>query len=186
LKRDIAAIRSQIEKKEAQRRAEETVAAREALEHLHKHEVGAVWKPAGEAFSAILNYWNKYAEVAEKADALAVANGLDGRILAVEPAPRDFRSFLVLLLDGCVDERNLYRLESEEFQTGELGIFGARNADGSDAGYAEYRSVPRTEVRERRTKLDRDDVLISVLPDRRGEVRQLTLRSGVETIQVRD
>jgi hypothetical protein len=76
---------------------------------------------AGELFGELAATWNDYIAVAEESDKLAGESGIAAGILAVEPAPMSFRSFLLLLHTAATDES--VRAEPFEEQLSDIGVF---------------------------------------------------------------
>jgi len=72
------------------------------LEQLSAREE-TVWQRAGELLGELAATWNDYIAVAEESDKIAGESGIGAGVLAVEPAPLSFRSFLLLLHTAATD-----------------------------------------------------------------------------------
>ncbi len=119
---------------EAQRVTEEATAeARKQLEQLNAREE-TVWQRAGELFGELAATWNDYIAVAEESDKCAGENGIGSGILAVEPAPLSFKSFLLLLHTAATDPA--VRAEPHVQELNDFGIYGRRDEHGNDLGGA--------------------------------------------------
>jgi hypothetical protein len=178
LESDLSAVRSVIAIEAARVAEEETAEAREQTAELHAKEE-AIWRQAAELFSELAGVWNAYVTLAEEEDKFASVNRLEGPgVLAVEPAPLTFRSFLLLLLAASTDES--VRAEPFEEQLADIGAFGRRDEQGNDIGGAVYEVRPSgTRQVETRRKLDYGDRLFHVVPDLRSVVRALNLSGRV-------
>lgn len=181
LEADLSACRGVIAI-EAQRVTDEATAeARDQTAELHAKEE-AIWRQAAELFGELAYTWNAYATLAEEEDRFASVNRLEGpSVLAVEPAPLTFRSFLLLLLAASTDAD--VRAEPFTEQLADIGAFGRRDDQGNDIGGAVYEVRPAgTRQVETRRKLDYGDRLYHVVPDLRSVVRALVLSGRVPTI----
>ena len=159
---------------------EATAEARAQLEQMHVREE-KVWQRAGELFGELAATWNDYIAVAEESDKRAGESGIGASILAVEPAPLSFRSFLLLLHTAATNEE--VRAPAHEQQLSDSGIFGRRDDQGRDIGGAVYDVRPAgTKTIETRRRLDERDVLYRVVPDLRSVVHKLQLSGRVRTI----
>jgi hypothetical protein len=181
LQGDLGAVRSLIVTEAARVHEEETAEARKRLEQLHEQEEG-VWTKAGEVFGELASVWNKYVALAEESSKFAYESGLDGPgVLAVEPAPMSFRSFLLLLHTASTDEA--VRAQPFIEQLSETGIFGRRDEQGNDIGGAFYDTRPAgTRTVETRRRLDDQDRLYRLIPDLRSVVHRSQLSGRVPTI----
>jgi hypothetical protein len=167
---------------EAQRVTEEATAeARAQLAKLHDQEE-AVWKRGSELFASLADVWNELVEIIETEDRFVQANKLEGSgVLAVEPTPATFKTFLLLLHTASTDEE--VRAAPFIEQLSDTGIFGRRDESGNDIGGAMYDTRPAgTRTIETRRRLDARDVLFNVVPDLRSVVRALSLSGRVPTI----
>jgi hypothetical protein len=164
---------------EAQRVTEEATAeARAQLAKLHDQEE-AVWKRGSELFASLADVWNELVEIIETEDRFVQASKLEGSgVLAVEPTPATFKSWLLLLHKASADEE--VRAEPFIEQLSDTGIFGRRDEHGNDIGGAFYDTRPAgTRTIETRRRLDERDVLYHVVPDLRSIVRKLSLSGRV-------
>jgi len=181
LEGDLSAVRSIIAVEAARVAEEETAEARAQLTEFHEKEQ-AIWKQASELFGELADAWNTYVTLAEEEDKFASGNRIEGPgVLAVEPAPLTFRSFLLLLLTASTDAD--VRAEPFTEQLTDIGAFGRRDDQGNDIGGAVYevRAAGTRQVETRR-KLDYGDRLYHVVPDLRSVVRKLQLGGRVPTI----
>lgn len=181
LEGELSAVRSVIAVEAARVAEEETAAARAQTKELHAKEE-AIWRQAAELFSELAGAWNAYVTLAEEEDKFASVNRLEGPgVLAVEPAPLTFRSFLLLLLAASTDAD--VRAEPFTEQLADIGAFGRRDDQGNDIGGAVYEVRPAgTRQVEVRRKLDYADRLHDLIPDLRSVVHRLQLGGGVPTI----
>jgi hypothetical protein len=177
LEGDLSAVRSVIAEEAARQAEQETAEARAQLALSHEQEE-AIWAAAGKLLGELASTWNKYVELAEQEDKLANASGIATGILAVEPAPLSFRSWLLLLHVAATDQE--VRAEPHTEQLVDSGVYGRRDEHGNDIGGAVYdtRTVG-TRTLETRRRLDERDVLYRVVPDLRSIVRKLTLSGRV-------
>jgi hypothetical protein len=155
LEADLSAMRSVIAEEDLRVREQETAEARAQLELLHDKEE-AVYQRGGEALAALASVWNELVEILEEASQLAAANRLEAGILAVEPVPPTFKSWLNLLLVAATDpDVRAEPVVREETETGNFG------------GVYETRPVGlvTTEVRRRLDARDRLFHLIKPLGD---------------------
>jgi hypothetical protein len=181
LEGDLSAIRSVINAEAARMAEEETAEARAQLEQLHKREEG-VWVRAGELFGDLAGVWNELVEIVEEESQVATANRLEAPgVLAVEPVPPTFKSFLLLLHIASTDPE--VRAEPHKQQLMDSGIFGRRDEHGNALPGAYYDTRPAgmqtTEVRRR---LDEHDRLFHLIPALGSIVRALQLNVRVPTI----
>jgi hypothetical protein len=181
LEGELSAVRSVIAVEAARVAEEETAEAREQTAELHAKEE-AIWRQAAELLGELAGAWNAYVTLAEEEDKFASLNRLEGPgVLAVEPAPLTFRSFLLLLLAASTDAD--VRAEPFTEQLADIGAFGRRDEQGNDIGGAVYEVRPAgTRQVETRRKLDYGDRLYHVVPDLRSIVHKLQLSGRVPTI----
>ena len=168
LQGDLSAVRSVINAE----------AARLAEEELHKREEG-VWTKAGELISALAGVWNELVEVVEEESRVATSNRLEAPgVLAVEPVPATFKSFLLLLHVAATDPA--VRAEPHVQELTDTGIFWSRDEALPGAVYdTRPAGTKTTDVRRR---LDEHDRLFHLTPDLRSVVRKLQLSGRVPTI----
>jgi hypothetical protein len=175
LEGDLSAVRSVIAVEAARVAEEETAVARAQTQELHAKEE-AVWKQAGELLGELASVWNSYVELAEEEDRFASVNGLGASgVLAVEPAPLSFKSWLLLLHKAATDPE--VRLEPYEEQLIDAGTF--RTEHGGVVYDVRPAGTRQVEVRR---KLDYGDRLVHVVPDLRSVVRALVLLGHVPTM----
>jgi hypothetical protein len=167
---------------EAQRVSEQATAkAREQLELLHEQEE-AVYRRAGELFGDLAGAWNELVAIVEEASQLAAANRLESPgILAVEPVPSTFKSFLSLLHVASTDPAVHAPPQVQELT--ETGIFGRRDEQGNalPGAYIDTRPVG-TQTTEVRRRLDEHDRLFHLIPALGNIVRALQLSGRIPTI----
>jgi hypothetical protein len=170
-----------IEQEAAKVREQETAEVRAQLEQMHVKEEKA-YQRAGELLGDLAGVWNELVEIVEEESQVATSNRLEAPgILAVEPVPLTFRSFLLLLLAASTDAD--VRAEPFTEQLADIGAFGRRDDQGNDIGGAVYEVRPAgTRQVETRRKLDYGDRLYHVVPDLRGIVRKLQLSGRVPTV----
>jgi hypothetical protein len=165
LQADLAAVRQE----DVRVREQETAEARAQLEQLSAREE-TVWQRAGELLGELAATWNDYIAVAEESDKIAGESGIGAGVLAVEPAPLSFRSFLLLLHTAATDPA--VRAEPHVQELTETGNYNGR-----------YETHPAgTKTTEVRRRLDERDVLYRVVPDLRSVVHRLQLSGRVSTI----
>jgi hypothetical protein len=181
LEGDLSAVRAVIAVEAARAAEEKTAEARAHLTDLHESEE-EIWRQAAELFGELAGAWNAYVTLAEEEDEFASLNRLEGSgVLAVEPAPLTFRSFLLLLLAASTDAD--VRAEPFTEQLADIGPFGRRDELGNDIGGAVYEVRPAgTRQVETRRKLDYGDRLFHLTPDLRSVVHKLQLSGRVPTI----
>ncbi len=150
LEGDLSAVRSVIAV-EAQRQVEEDQAeAREQLAVLHEQEL-VVWEKAGSQLAELAATWNNLVNQVELEARLASTSGIaPPGVLAVEPVPATFKSFLLLLHEAATDPA----VREEPF--------AVQPYDGAPARFEEVRR-----------RLDEDDRLVHLVPDLRAVVRAL-------------
>jgi hypothetical protein len=180
LQQDLGAVRNVIQQEDVRVREQETAEARAQLELLHDKEK-RIWSDAGKLLAELASTWNSYVELAEQEDKLANARGIGSDILAVEPAPLSFRSWLLLLHVAATDQE--VRAEPHTEEIADSGIYGLRDKDGNDIGGAVYDTrVVGTRTLERRRRLDEHDVLYNAVPDLRSIIRRVQLGGDIQTI----
>jgi hypothetical protein len=113
LEGDLSATRSVIAEEAARLAEEATAEAREQLKQLNAREE-TVWQRAGELFGELAATWNDYIAVAEESDKRSGESGIGAGVLAVEPAPLSFRSFLLLLPTTTRGRPERRRLKCDE------------------------------------------------------------------------
>jgi hypothetical protein len=135
-----------------------------------------VYRRAGILIEDLAGSWNELVEILEEASQLAAANRLEAPgILAVEPVPSTFKSWLNLLLVAATDPA-VHAPPHVQAMT-ETGIYGDRH------GGASYETRPAgTQTIEVRRRLDAHDRLIHLLPDLRDIVRSLNLSGKIPTV----
>lgn len=100
---NLAACRAVLAEEAARVAAQATAQARKEQARLLEREE-AIWKRASDLFAELAVCWGEYVESAEEQDRLARSNGLDGSgVLAVEPAPASFETFVKLLVAASID-----------------------------------------------------------------------------------
>jgi hypothetical protein len=167
---ELSAIRSVIVEEAARLELERTAEARSRLAECHVKEED-IYKSAGDALAGLAGIWNELVEVAEEASQVASANGLEPPgILAVEPIPASFKSFLLLLHVASTDPTvHAPPHVQEMFETG--------NYNGR------YETHPAaTKTTEVRRRLDHGDKLHSLIPDLRSVIHKLQLSGKIPTI----
>jgi hypothetical protein len=178
LEGELSAVRTVIAEEAQRVTEEETAEARRQLEQLHKQEEG-VYQRAGELFASLADVWNELVEIIESEDRFVQASKLEGSgVLAVEPTPANFKTFLLLLHTAATAEDVRSAPHTEEIV--DSGIYGRRDKDGNDIGGATYDTkTVGTRTRETRRRLDERDVLFNAVPDLRSVVRALSLSGRV-------
>jgi hypothetical protein len=175
LEGDLSAVRSVIAEESARLALEETAEARATLQKLHKQEE-AVYQRAGELISELAGIWNSLVEILEEESKIAAANRLEAPgVLAVEPAPSTFKSWLDLLHTAATDPAVHAPPHLQELT--ETGIYG------NGHGGASYETRPAgTQITEVRRRLDAHDRLFHLIPALGGVVRKLQLSGRIPTI----
>jgi hypothetical protein len=163
LQADLGAVRNVIQQEDLRVRELETASARAQLTALNVKEE-AIYKRAGEAFADLAGVWNELVQILEEESQVAEANGLEAPgVLAVEPVPSTFKSFLLLLLTAATDPT--VRMPPHVQELTETGNYG---------GFYETRPAG-TKTTEVRRRLDHGDRLFHLLPDLRDAVRSVNL-----------
>lgn len=135
-----------------------------------------MYRRAGILIEDLAGSWNELVEILEEASQLAAANRLEAPgILAVEPVPSTFKSWLNLLLVAATDPE--VRAEPHVIELTETGIYG--NGHGGASYETRPAGIQTTEVRRR---LDHADRLHRLIPDLRAVVHRLQLSGKIPTI----
>jgi hypothetical protein len=182
LEGDLSAVRSVIAEESARLAEAETAEARKRLAELHEQEEG-IYQRAGEFFASLADLWNELVEILEEESQVATANRLEAPgILAVEPVPPDFKSFLSLLRVAATDPAVHAAPHVQELT--ETGIFGRRDEHGNALPGAAYYDTGPVGVQtvEVRRRLDEHDRLFHLIPALGNIVRALQLSGRIPTI----